>query len=276
MAEPSTVGTLTIRRGAKRGRKFTLKGDAFRIGKDDDCDLVLTDEYVSGVHTVIENRSDVWVVTNRGATGTLVNENAIAGTQRLADNDLIQVGAETLLEFDTVAVRQTEKPTGPVPFYQRPIVVAGAVAYLIAMLVLFWLISGPGDVARGELTPELKDQVIAAAQRFLSDETQLLAGPAYDPKLLQAAARDADPAATYYAIVAATQNGQPTEELIRQVSDHIDAQLYRAWQYESQHRYSDAIAIYENLAATIPTIRCKATAFAVQRIRELEARAEDG
>jgi adenylate cyclase len=80
------------------------------IGRNPDCDLVLTARDVSRVHAAIERDGEGWVIADLNSRyGTFVNQRRVA-TQRLKDGDQIALGGgATVLEFEVVPAASPEE-----------------------------------------------------------------------------------------------------------------------------------------------------------------------
>jgi DNA-binding NtrC family response regulator len=63
-----------------------------RIGRTDDCDVVLPDEAVSRLHCVLERRGDLWHLVDHSRNGTTHNGKRVEGNPLVAHDDLIGVG----------------------------------------------------------------------------------------------------------------------------------------------------------------------------------------
>ncbi len=277
MSDVEITATLLVRSGPRKGKRFSLDGEeAFRIGKLEDCELVLRDEFVSPLHTVVERRDDVWVAVNRGVNGTLVNQQSIEGVRVLEAGDLIQVGGETLIEFGTKERRRKRKQEvttlddgKPKPLWQRPVVLVGLGAYLLALIVVAIVLSS-GSVGGGwGLTRDYADQLVEASRSFLESDA-----PATS-ELVRGAVRPddpGDPSARYWALVAARRSdasGDETARLVDGLVEDIDARLFDAWRMEQRRNWSGAVTAYRAIERLVPTLRCPATAYAVSRLSEL-------
>lgn len=95
------------------GEKFVLGTAAFRIGRDPDCTLRLTDPHVSRAHAEIRREGSHWIVYDLSTNGTLVNAQRVQGNRALAHGDMIQIAAESFVFM--VGVETTEEATEPVP-----------------------------------------------------------------------------------------------------------------------------------------------------------------
>ncbi|RMF68025.1 MAG: FHA domain-containing protein [Calditrichaeota bacterium] len=72
----------------------------YKIGSDEDNDLVVEDKLVSGVHARIENHNNRFFVQDlQSAFGTYVNGERIEGSKELFHGDALQLGEHTIL-FD--------------------------------------------------------------------------------------------------------------------------------------------------------------------------------
>lgn len=89
---------LTIIDGNDHGKQFYLEGDAFGLGRDVSCDIVLNDDGVSRNHALLEYADDCWFVSDQGSTnGTFVNNSRVSGRVMLRGGDKIAMGNTTLL-----------------------------------------------------------------------------------------------------------------------------------------------------------------------------------
>ena len=69
---------LVVLSGAEAGRTVEVGKAAFAVGKDDDCDLVLTDPTVSRTHFVLEQQQGAFVIRDPGSTnGTWIDQHRI-------------------------------------------------------------------------------------------------------------------------------------------------------------------------------------------------------
>jgi hypothetical protein len=82
------------------GERVDLRDRALVMGRMAECDLTLADQNVSRRHAEIRPASNGYVVADLGSTnGTLVNGERLTSERRLADGDIISVGA-THLRFE--------------------------------------------------------------------------------------------------------------------------------------------------------------------------------
>jgi hypothetical protein len=82
------------------GERIDLRDRPVVIGRMSECDIALADPNVSRRHAEIRPGSAAYLVADLGSTnGTLVNGEKIHAERRLADGDIISVGA-THLRFE--------------------------------------------------------------------------------------------------------------------------------------------------------------------------------
>jgi hypothetical protein len=95
------LGWLVPIKGAQRGELFTLKPQTM-IGTDpSQCDVVLTDSYMSSKHATIKAQGGVFILEDLGSTnGTYVNDKKVK-THELVDNDFVKFG-QTLVKFKSL------------------------------------------------------------------------------------------------------------------------------------------------------------------------------
>ena len=90
---------LRITKGKQEGLTLPL-GDALKIGRSADCQLVLDDDYVSTRHARIVRKADGCVVEDLGSTnGTFVNNQRIVTPTAFGIGDTIRIG-RTLLTVE--------------------------------------------------------------------------------------------------------------------------------------------------------------------------------
>lgn len=267
---------LVMRRGARPGRKAPLRGDRFRIGADASCDWVLKDAYVSPVHTVLERRGGTWTAVNQGVNGTLVNGEPIEGARALAAGDMIQVGAETLLELVAGGATRRERterkagaPAEAVPLWQRPAVIAGMAVYLLVIVGLFAFLAGLEGRRDAGLASADVDRAIEGTRAFLAGPALAADGGPETPL-----DPDADLSHDFHALVAMARAGRDAdaEALRERILGRLETEFFQAWQYEQRQEWAAATRRYERVLATVPTLRAPAARLATARIRVLRAR----
>ncbi|MSQ82440.1 MAG: FHA domain-containing protein [Myxococcales bacterium] len=95
------VGWVVVLNGELRGRDFRLVDGKNTMGTAADCDVVLTDPYLSSKHTVIRHENGVFTVSDLDSTnGSFVNERRITKYD-IIDNDKIRLG-RTELKFKSL------------------------------------------------------------------------------------------------------------------------------------------------------------------------------
>lgn len=98
------VGWLVALNGKHKGQDFRIREGKTALGSDPDCDIVLTDEYISGRHAnikfVTKDGERIFILTDLDSTnGTFLNdaEEPIA-REELVDNDTVTFG-QTKMKF---------------------------------------------------------------------------------------------------------------------------------------------------------------------------------
>jgi DNA-binding winged helix-turn-helix (wHTH) protein len=85
---------------AMSGTRWPLAGQAFVIGRGDDCDLVVAERQVSRHHARIRRVGDAFVVEDLGSrNGTYVNGAVVEGPVALQDGDVVQIALALELAF---------------------------------------------------------------------------------------------------------------------------------------------------------------------------------
>jgi pSer/pThr/pTyr-binding forkhead associated (FHA) protein len=78
--------------GELRGRDFRLVDGKNVMGTAADCDVVLTDPYLSSKHAVIRHENGVFTLVDLDSTnGTYLNERRVS-KEDLIDNDKVRLG----------------------------------------------------------------------------------------------------------------------------------------------------------------------------------------
>ncbi len=95
------VGWIVALNGDIKGRDFRLTPGKNVIGTSADCDVVLTDQYMSSRHSTINYEEGRFTLIDLDSTnGTYVNEKRVA-REELIDNDKIRLG-RTDLKFKSL------------------------------------------------------------------------------------------------------------------------------------------------------------------------------
>lgn len=113
----ATVKVQVLSDGAMRGQQFELTQDSYSIGRNQDCDICISDSTISGHHcTLFRIDEGVYGLRDEGSTnGTRVNGEKLESQDevQLNNGDIFQCGGIELL-FDTGEKRHTEHRTGNV------------------------------------------------------------------------------------------------------------------------------------------------------------------
>jgi predicted component of type VI protein secretion system len=97
---PSEVPILLMMEGRKPGQRFFVDQPEFIIGRDAECELVISDRQVSRRHARIVLEGDHYVLEDLGSkNGTFVNGREIAKPYFLEDGDEIQIALCCRLSF---------------------------------------------------------------------------------------------------------------------------------------------------------------------------------
>ncbi|MBT9556545.1 MAG: FHA domain-containing protein [Myxococcales bacterium] len=95
------VGWVVCLNGALRGKDFRLVTGKNMMGTAADCDIVLTDGYLSSKHAVIRHEEGRFMLVDLDSTnGTFVNDRRVSKTE-LIDNDKVRLG-RTELKFKSL------------------------------------------------------------------------------------------------------------------------------------------------------------------------------
>ena len=95
------VGWVVVLNGELRGRDFRLVDGKNTMGTAADCDVVLTDPYLSSHHAVIRHENGEFTFVDLDSTnGSYVNERRVS-REDLIDNDKIRLG-RTELKFKSL------------------------------------------------------------------------------------------------------------------------------------------------------------------------------
>src|SRR4051812_215325 len=127
---------LLYRDGDGAQRLVPLRTDQSRItvGRGPDCDICLAwDVKISRLHAELERLGTHWLLTDDGlsSNGTFLHGERIAGRRRLADHDVLRVGATSILfrqpgQHSAVTTRLSDEPeiAAAVTDAQRRVLVA--------------------------------------------------------------------------------------------------------------------------------------------------------
>jgi pSer/pThr/pTyr-binding forkhead associated (FHA) protein len=95
------VGWVVALNGVLRGQDFRLVTGKNVMGTAADCDVVLTDPYLSSRHAVIRHEDGRFMLVDLDSTnGTFVNDRRVSKTE-LIDNDKVRLG-RTEMKFKSL------------------------------------------------------------------------------------------------------------------------------------------------------------------------------
>jgi len=98
--EPSGNSYLVLLFGGNVGQVFTLSRDApVTIGRDSGCAIQIPERSVSRLHVTITPRGGQFTLRDNSRNGTFINNERVAGTRTLENDDWIKIGRNTLLKF---------------------------------------------------------------------------------------------------------------------------------------------------------------------------------
>ncbi len=88
---------LEVTEGLDQGSVFDIANKTITIGRDDVCDMILTDEHVSLKHCQVVFRNDHFTVIDLGSLNkTMVNGNVYV-QKNLSNGDIISIGKTKLM-----------------------------------------------------------------------------------------------------------------------------------------------------------------------------------
>ncbi len=86
-------------KGLSEGEKIHII-TPFQIGKKNNNNLVINNEYISHNHVIIYSRNkEIWIEDLGSTNGTLLNENPLKMPMVLKDNDRIDIGGSVVFEY---------------------------------------------------------------------------------------------------------------------------------------------------------------------------------
>jgi pSer/pThr/pTyr-binding forkhead associated (FHA) protein len=103
------------------GRIHSIPSQGMVIGRDDDCDLVVTSQDASRRHAVIRKVGTGYTVTDESVNGTFVNDARVQSVQTLARGDKLRIGTTVFrLERSTSSANTTGAETQRLPAVTLP------------------------------------------------------------------------------------------------------------------------------------------------------------
>jgi hypothetical protein len=98
--QDSSVPILVVQEGQLAGKRWPLAKAVLRIGRGEECDVVLPDRQVSRYHLRIVHDEMGYAVEDLGSkNGTYVNGAPVRGSVHLQDGDEIQIALSVKLMF---------------------------------------------------------------------------------------------------------------------------------------------------------------------------------
>lgn len=286
MAQKEDSVRLVVKHGKSVGKRYPLKGEPVTLGSDPNSGIVVQGAYVSPEHAIVARRDDgLWMVTNKSVNRTLVNQVPV-DTRLLESGDQIQVGAESLYEFEIVKKKdkkerkkKEEADKERTGVLKRPALAIAGGAYLLLMFgVVVYLSALDTETEDITLSAQQAEEVLADSRSFMTSQEFTADAPRVQPVALDR--EYPETAADYYRLMLVLGGGDPdgvvsSEELVDEILRHARDHLFRAWHFEGQGRWSAAIAQYQEITAMIPNIRVPLTQFATYRINQLQPLAEN-
>jgi pSer/pThr/pTyr-binding forkhead associated (FHA) protein len=102
---PPPLATVLVRSGGLRGQRLPIRTPVVNIGRADYNDLVFGEESVSASHAKLQQREELWVLTDLDSTnGTFVDGDQVRGEVPLMPGSTVRFGDVTVL-FDPTDVR---------------------------------------------------------------------------------------------------------------------------------------------------------------------------
>ena len=133
--------------GPRQGQRLELTGEEFLFGRQPDCDIPISVDFVSREHGMIALVNDQWVLQNASANGTQVNRKKVGRKGfKLLTQDIVQVGGEDVFqvivpEAPTAAAAAMEEDapedSAKHAASKRSKIWIGIGGYLVIMMFLF-------------------------------------------------------------------------------------------------------------------------------------------
>jgi hypothetical protein len=96
---PRLARTLVVEKGPLAGREIDLQGQPLLMGRAQDADLVLEDDYASGRHARLFPQGTRWFLEDLGSTnGTFVDGRQVSRALAVAPGNSIRIG-KTVMEI---------------------------------------------------------------------------------------------------------------------------------------------------------------------------------
>ena len=105
------LAALLVRSGALKGQRLLVRSPVANIGRADYNDVVVNDVSVSSAHAKLQQRDQVWILTDLGSTnGTFVDGEPALGEMPLGPGATIKLGAVRLMFEPLDAPGEPEAP----------------------------------------------------------------------------------------------------------------------------------------------------------------------
>ncbi len=90
--------------------KYNIKSlDKFTMGKSENCNIRVSDKFISGEHALFSWNGDKWIITDKSSNGTYINGSRINGSLELKMYDIIYtVGFKMVYLGDILALNRSD------------------------------------------------------------------------------------------------------------------------------------------------------------------------
>jgi S1-C subfamily serine protease len=150
--------------GERRGEAIEVLAPRFLIGRDDSCDLMLSDVKASRRHAAIETLASGQVVLSDlgSANGTFLNGKRLEDNVTLRGGEILRIG-DTEFRVDAQSAGETVLATTPptrMRSGRRPLLVG---AGIVAVVVVIGIVLAVAGVFGGDDDPMTVPEIVAAA-----------------------------------------------------------------------------------------------------------------
>ena len=282
MAEIEKILTLRVIQGPSEGNAYILKADSCSIGTARNCTLRVSGRHVSDVHAVLSKQADGnWVASNKSPNGSFVNQKRI-DTQLLREGDVLQVGAETLIQLENAAKpekksksskKSESKSVGSGLLGKKPGLVVGIGVYLLILIAFGLYLSLGGDGAENKGLSRAEVVVaLESTEKSLRDRWESLSvSESSETRYLN----DRDEAHLYYAIISTSTSDVEREKAIKELLASLGDAFFRAWQLERQGNEAEAKRAYQQVVETAPELRLRTTWLAMGQLKRMQGSGDE-